>query len=255
MPSVPHAAHPCPVQSLRGVNTRGPSRMAALGGAGSQPATPMTAGGEGGDVFDALVTPNTVAAAAGAAAAAAAFHRPDGVPPLNTAALAAAGGAPGGRAPSEAERQAGAGEAPLEEEDLPTGTSYYTAVGGRSTAMASLASSAFTTGRGGRPSDASDGLQAPAASGGAVAAAAAGGQAAERRPGFRMDINELSEGSVSGAVLVEAAQCCWGRDRWAGRHDAGWPRALLHSPAWARRRWHPSDPPCTPPAPPPACSG
>lgn len=202
------------LQSLQGINTRGPNTVQqAVFGGDSMPGTPMSAGG---DIFDGLVTPTTAAAAAGAAggvAMAAAFHRPDGVPPLNTAALARDGM---GRAPAEsAQGSAADGELPEGETDLPTGTSYYTAQDGRSTAFPSQSSSAFASGRGAlssRPSDVFDGLPTPAhgASGaqaaaialGAVAgtAAVAAGAGAARRPGFRMDVNDLAEGSVSGEL-------------------------------------------------------
>lgn len=213
------------MQSLRGINTRGPGGQLAPGFGGmdgsSLPATPMTVGG--GDIFDGLVTPTAAAAAAaaGAAGAAVAFQRPDSVPPLNTAALASAGAQGSTAAPAT-----GA-----------TGTTFYSTQEAASGAFASDRSG-FKSARSGLPSgrasDVFDFVQTPAHSsrgGAAPAALAAGavaaglvaaatvaaapgssaeqqgageegqpaaGEVAARRPGFRMDVNDLAEDSVSG---------------------------------------------------------
>lgn len=233
------------MQSLRGINTRGPGGQLAPGLGGmdgsSLPATPMTAGG--GDIFDGLVTPTATAAAAAAdaAGAAAAFQRPDSVPPLNTAALAAAGAAGSAVAPTT-----GA-----------TGTTFYSAQDAASGAFPSDRSAFKSTRSGlpsGRASDVFDFVQTPAHSsrGGTVAAGVAAGavtagvvaaaaaaaklgsseqqgasqqdepaavEVAAKRPGFRMDVNDLAEDSVSGEAgclglkevacrLQRAFHCC-----------------------------------------------
>lgn len=213
----------------------------------------MTAGG--GDIFDGLVTPTATAAAAaaGAAGAAAAFQRPDSVPPLNTAALKAAGATGSAAAPATGatgttfySAQGATSGAPPSER-----SAFQSARSGLASGRSALPS--------GRPSDVFDFVQtpmhssragaAPAAlaagvvaagvAAGAVAAAAAGSaeeraaaeeaqpgavDVAARRPGFRLDVNDLAEDSVSGERLfVGVCAACW------EGAVVVWPRALCLS--------------------------
>lgn len=191
-------------QALHGINTK--ARQAAEAGAAvggsSMPITPMTATS---DVFDSLSTPAAAAAAGGSAT----FGRPEGIPLINTAALAAAGTqqrewqAPGSAAPSVRGRLSRRESDAFDFLQTPARGSHAIEAAADALALAAAggiaAAAVVATG-----STAADEEDREALSlGGTPSAAAAGGGVA-RRPGFRLDVNGLAEGSVSGALLAQA---------------------------------------------------
>lgn len=217
----------CCAQALRGINTRSPVTQLAAGDGvggdgGSMPATPITATAEG-DVFDGLMTPAAAGGAAGLgmAAAAAAFGRPQGVPPLNTTGMAAAGSQPqqwqsvSGDTPGamlSGRSEAGGG---LTRRDSDVFDFLQTPAHGSGAAEAAAAALALAAAGGAvaaaaatssRAQQKEDGEQGSAVSleGTPSAAAAAAAAAVGRRPGFKLDVNDLAEdsGGLQGWLFV-----------------------------------------------------
>ena len=195
-PTALQPASPSPtlltLQSLHGIATRG--GQPAAPGSGSLPATPMTARS---DVFDGLLTPAAAGGTAGAAAAAAAFGRPDSVPLLNTSALAAA--APHSAAPSA--RGTALSHRPSDIFDhLGTPTHAGDAAAVAAAALAAAAGMVAVEASMEAEREASE-AEAVSLRGTPSAAQAA----SARRPGFRMDVNDLAEGSESGEAAFRHA--------------------------------------------------
>jgi hypothetical protein len=206
------------LQALRGINTRAPGTQLAAGDGvggdgGTMPATPMTATAEG-DVFDGIMTPAAAGGAAGLgmAAAAAAFGRPQGVPPLNTAGLAAASGQPqqwqsvGGDTPGamlSGRSEAGGGLTRRESDafnflQTPAHGSGAAEAAAAALALAAaggaVAAAAATPSRAQQEEEDEQG-SAVSLEGKSSAAAAAAAAAIGRRPGFKLDMNDLAEDS------------------------------------------------------------